>query len=542
MAGLHSQPHLFFLLADDLGFAELNFERTTPSADVQTPLIDALAQEGLRLDRHYTFKFCSPSRSSLLSGRNAIHVNVNNFMPTNINYENPVSGYSGIPPAMTGWGTLMRKAGYETLFAGKWDAGMATAAHTPHGRGFETALGYFHHSNDYWTTTVAGSACPSNMTGHQWHAYTKPADFNETGQYLARDGYLGAGDDWIDARNTTLPDAESLCSGSDACQGFTFRDFDRSPPATSVLHVAFKATSAHFVPDEGTLPNDLWQDAGPAPVRLLNPQPQCSGVPFPANEDGCVYEDDLFAATVLGKVGAWRAGDRPLFAYWAFHTAHSPYQVPRQSYDALASVLPEERRVYAFHRLPPPSIRLPRPSSACHGLPHAFLTPCSPLLYAFHTPSTRLPHAFHTPSTRLPYACHCLPPPATTCHRLPLPATACHRLPPPSTACSTPFIRRPPQVPRDGDAHGRPRRRTERSAAADGHVGLDADCLLLGQRRADHSSREQLPATRRQALALRGWCARGCVCCGRLAASRAPRRCRRRPHRHRRLVRRRYSV
>ena len=98
------RPHLFFLLADDLGFAEVNFDRRTPSADVITPHIDALARDGVRLSRHYTFKFCSPSRSSLLSGRNAIHVNVNNFLPTNINDNDPVSGYSGIPTAMTGWG------------------------------------------------------------------------------------------------------------------------------------------------------------------------------------------------------------------------------------------------------------------------------------------------------------------------------------------------------------------------------------------------------------------------------------------------------
>ena len=49
-----AHPHLFFLLADDLGFAELNFERDVPSADVHTPHIDALATDGLRLARRTT--------------------------------------------------------------------------------------------------------------------------------------------------------------------------------------------------------------------------------------------------------------------------------------------------------------------------------------------------------------------------------------------------------------------------------------------------------------------------------------------------------
>ena len=337
-------PHLFFLLADDLGYAELNFERPAPSPEVITPHIDALARGGLRLKRHIAFKFCSPSRSALISGRNPVHVNVNNFPPTRYNRDDPVSGYAGVPVNMTGWGTLMQRAGYETLFAGKWDAGMATRAHTPRGRGFESALGYFNHENDYWTLE-AGTPCPSNLTGHRWHAYTKPADFNATRSFLARDGYLAAGHDWIAARDVTLPDARALCAPAAACRGFTFRDLERTPPPSRVLRVAFK-TREQFVADRGVLPRDLWKDAGPAPPTLLSPQPQCSGTPFPSNATGCAYADDLFADAVLRRVSGWREADRPLFVLWAFHAAHSPYQVPRDDFDALGTVQPPQRRIY----------------------------------------------------------------------------------------------------------------------------------------------------------------------------------------------------
>ena len=40
--------------------------------------MDAMAREGILLDRHYVFKFCSPTRSSILSGRLPIHVNQEN--------------------------------------------------------------------------------------------------------------------------------------------------------------------------------------------------------------------------------------------------------------------------------------------------------------------------------------------------------------------------------------------------------------------------------------------------------------------------------
>ena len=40
---------------------------------------------------------------------------------------------------------LTAQAGYRTVIAGKWDAGMATPTHTPFGRGYDSALCYFHH-------------------------------------------------------------------------------------------------------------------------------------------------------------------------------------------------------------------------------------------------------------------------------------------------------------------------------------------------------------------------------------------------------------
>ena len=46
---------------------------------------------------------------------------------------------------MTGIASKMAAAGYKTAAFGKWDAGMATPDHTPHGRGYQVAMNYFHH-------------------------------------------------------------------------------------------------------------------------------------------------------------------------------------------------------------------------------------------------------------------------------------------------------------------------------------------------------------------------------------------------------------
>eukprot|EP00602_Paraphysomonas_sp_CaronLab_P009079 CAMPEP_0185026322 /NCGR_PEP_ID=MMETSP1103-20130426/10261_1 /TAXON_ID=36769 /ORGANISM="Paraphysomonas bandaiensis, Strain Caron Lab Isolate" /LENGTH=435 /DNA_ID=CAMNT_0027559857 /DNA_START=483 /DNA_END=1790 /DNA_ORIENTATION=+ len=52
---------------------------------------------------------------------------------------------------MTGIAEKLHDAGYTTRAIGKWDIGMATEAHSPWSRGYESWLGYWHHSNDYWT-------------------------------------------------------------------------------------------------------------------------------------------------------------------------------------------------------------------------------------------------------------------------------------------------------------------------------------------------------------------------------------------------------
>ena len=61
-----SPPHLIFTLADDLGNANVGWNT---GGKVLTPHLDALRKDGLGLDRHFVYKFCSPSRSSFLSGR-----------------------------------------------------------------------------------------------------------------------------------------------------------------------------------------------------------------------------------------------------------------------------------------------------------------------------------------------------------------------------------------------------------------------------------------------------------------------------------------
>ena len=91
-----SKPHLLFALVDDLG--HYNVGLTNPL--IQTPYLDELRAEGVFLDRHYTYKYCSPTRVSIMSGRVPIHVKEDN------------DWLGGVPRNMTIVAAVMQKGGY----------------------------------------------------------------------------------------------------------------------------------------------------------------------------------------------------------------------------------------------------------------------------------------------------------------------------------------------------------------------------------------------------------------------------------------------
>jgi arylsulfatase I/J len=108
-----ARPNLIHVIVDDLGWSY----RPGPSndnAESVTPNLDGLVADGIWLDRFYAHKICSPSRSAFLSGRDPVHVNVENALPEIVNPADPVGGFQGVPPNMTLVGELMKRGGYTT--------------------------------------------------------------------------------------------------------------------------------------------------------------------------------------------------------------------------------------------------------------------------------------------------------------------------------------------------------------------------------------------------------------------------------------------
>ena len=182
-----TQPHIVYMLSDNIGYGGIGFLRARSPAgyspEVSTPTLDRLAADGVVLARLYTFEFCSPSRSSLLSGRLPGHVNMHN--------DDQTRPGAGIPAEMTTMPAKLRQVGYRTHHLGKWHIGFATPKHTPLGRGFHSSLGY-----------IAGVSGPDSNT--------RRTDWVGTG----RDSGRRVSRDWV-GRARSQPNAvlDQRCPG-----------------------------------------------------------------------------------------------------------------------------------------------------------------------------------------------------------------------------------------------------------------------------------------------------------------------------------------
>ena len=67
-------PNVIVIVVDDMGWNDVGYH----GSEIQTPTIDRLALEGVELDRFYVQSSCTPSRSSLKTGKTALRLGIVN--------------------------------------------------------------------------------------------------------------------------------------------------------------------------------------------------------------------------------------------------------------------------------------------------------------------------------------------------------------------------------------------------------------------------------------------------------------------------------
>lgn len=130
------KPNIIFIYADDLGYGDLSCY----SADsIYTPHLDQMAKEGIRFTNFYsTSPICSPSRTSLLTGRYQVRAGVTRvFFPNSL---------QGLDTAEFTMAEMFKQQGYATGIIGKWHLGHLPE-YLPMQQGFDYWFG-LPYSND----------------------------------------------------------------------------------------------------------------------------------------------------------------------------------------------------------------------------------------------------------------------------------------------------------------------------------------------------------------------------------------------------------
>ena len=138
-ATVQNAPNVVVIIADDMGYSDLGFLPHAPE-DVKafgTPGLDRLAGSGTYFENAYaTSPICSPSRTGLITGRYQQR------------WGNYWYGQGGLPESEGTLPEALLKLGYTTAKLGKNHLN-GGAKEFPNRHGFETFLGFLHHTWDY---------------------------------------------------------------------------------------------------------------------------------------------------------------------------------------------------------------------------------------------------------------------------------------------------------------------------------------------------------------------------------------------------------
>lgn len=162
------KPNILYIMADDMGFADLS---CYGRKDYETPVLDKLAEQGMRLTHAYANSaVCTASRVALITGRYQYR------LP--IGLQEPLGRQDvGLPPDVPTIASLLRAQGYVTSLVGKWHMG-SLPKYDPLKSGYDEFWGLRGGGVDYYTHGF-------NDNLDLWDATTKVHDAGYMSDLLA---------------------------------------------------------------------------------------------------------------------------------------------------------------------------------------------------------------------------------------------------------------------------------------------------------------------------------------------------------------------
>ena len=136
IAQAQDRPNIVFLIADDLGYGDLS---CYGQARFQTPNIDRLARDGMKMGVHYAGSaVCASSRCALMTGKHSGH----GFIRGNRQYRPDSEGQWPVPEGELTLPLTLKQLGYTTGAFGKWGLGAPGTSGEPLRQGIDRFFGY----------------------------------------------------------------------------------------------------------------------------------------------------------------------------------------------------------------------------------------------------------------------------------------------------------------------------------------------------------------------------------------------------------------
>ncbi len=141
------KPNIIIMMADDMGYSDIGCY----GGEIQTPNLNALAADGLRLTQFYNTARCCPTRASLLTGLYPHQAGVGHMMQ-----DKGQDGYRGeLNRHSVTIAEVLGKAGYGTYMSGKWHVTKAVEPdgpkdNWPRQRGFDRFFGTIHGAGSFY--------------------------------------------------------------------------------------------------------------------------------------------------------------------------------------------------------------------------------------------------------------------------------------------------------------------------------------------------------------------------------------------------------
>ena len=187
-------PNIVIVLLDDLGFGT----SSSFGGPCEMPTADRLAEGGLRYTRFHVTALCSPTRQSLMTGRN--HHSVGMGGTTEMATAAP--GYNGFRPRSAATiAQILQGNGYSTAAFGKWHqtppsevSAIGPFDRWPTGEGFDSFYGFMTCEMNHWYPLLYEGTTP-----------VQPDKRPEDGYHLSED-LVDHAIDWVHTQRTLTPD------------------------------------------------------------------------------------------------------------------------------------------------------------------------------------------------------------------------------------------------------------------------------------------------------------------------------------------------